>query len=207
MTWDSSDGACRPATSSFTKRSSSGSDSGAATSIQELSSIVTQILERAPQQVRGRFRLFVRHLRRKPGRWLAVVYSADALSVRRRSPAHLVTVTLDEDALAGTQVHFNASQVLQAELELQAPGIVKVAGLGLMVQVFPADSGLQGLVESCTLARDSPLFTALEAAARALLSDQHWEISAAVVEPVRYKPSSRCVLRYALELQRSFGET
>jgi hypothetical protein len=207
MTWDSSDEACGPATSSFTKRSSSGSDSGAATSIQELSSIVTQILERAPQPVRGRFRLFVRYLRRKPGRWLTVVYSADALSVHRRSPAHLVTVTLDEDALAGTQVRFNASQVQQAELELQAPGIVKVAGLGLMVQVFPADSGLLGLAESCTVARDSILFRVLETAARVQLAEGNWHLCSAEVEPIRYKPSSRCVLRYSLELQRSFGET
>src|SRR5712691_8962647 len=105
--------------------------SGAAVSIQEFPSIVVQLLERALQPllsgVHGQLGLSVRYLRRKPGRGLAVIYDASALNAsrgsRRSTPGRLVSVTLDEAALAGTQIRFAAQQAQEAVLEVQAPGI------------------------------------------------------------------------------------
>src|SRR2546426_6171182 len=87
-------------------------ESGAALSIQELPSIVVQLFERAPQPllpgVQGQLGLFVRYLRRKPGRGLAVIYNAGALNAprgtRSSTPERWVSVTLGEGALAGTQI-------------------------------------------------------------------------------------------------------
>ena len=84
----------------------------AALSIQELPSVVVQLFERAPQpllpEVHGQLGLFVRYLRRKPGRGLAVIYNAGALNASRRTrsstPERWVSVTLGEAALAGTQI-------------------------------------------------------------------------------------------------------
>jgi hypothetical protein len=189
-------------------------ESGATASIQALSSVIIQVLERAPEPllppVQGQIGLFVRYLRRKPGRGLVIVYRAGALNVRqaahRRAPERRVTVTLDEAALAGSQIRFNVRQLEQARLEVQESGILKIADLSLVVQVFPADNGLPTLALSCTTSKDGPLFTALEAAARAHLSDPDWHLSSAKAELVRYKPSSRCVLRYALQLEKGVRE-
>jgi hypothetical protein len=81
-----------------------------------------------------------------------------------------------------------------------------VADLGLVVQAFPADNGLPGLAASCATERDGPLFSALEAAARIQLADPAWHLVSAEAEPVRYKPSSRCVLRYTLLLERAMPQ-
>jgi hypothetical protein len=118
----------------------------------------------------------------------------------------LVSVTLDEAALAGTQIRFAAQQAQEAVLEVQAPGILQAADLGLLVQAFPADIGLSALAASCTTARDGPLFSALEAAALVQLGDPGWHLVSVKADVVRYKPSSRCVIRYALLVERTTAE-
>src|SRR6267378_1654071 len=170
-------------------------------SIQELPSVVVQLFERAPQPllpgVQGQLGLFVRYLRRKPGRGLAVICNAGALNAPRgtrgSAPKRWVSVTLGEGALAGTQIRFAARQAQKAALEVQPPGILQFADLGLLVQAFPADNGLPALAASCTTTPDGPLASALEAAARVQLCDPTWHLVSANAEPVRYKPSSRCV--------------
>jgi len=191
-----------------------GTLSCAALSIRELPSIVVQLFERAPAPllpgVQGPLDLCVRYLRRKPGRGLTVLYKARALNVSRgsgrSSPDRWVSLTLGEAALAGTQIRFTACQAQQAALEVQPPGILMVLDLGLSVQVFPADRGLPALAATCTTTRGGPLFSALEAAARLQLGDPAWSLVSAKAEPVRYKPSSRCVLRYTLLLEGAVTE-
>jgi len=189
-------------------------ESGAALSIQELPSIVVQLFERAPQPllpgVQGQLGLFVRYLRRKPGRGLAVIYNAGAphasRGTRSSAPERWVSVTLGEAALAGTQIRFAARQAQEVALEVQPPGILQVADLDLLVRAFPADNGLPALAASCTTTPDGPLCSALEAAARVQLCDPAWHLLSAKAEPVRYKPSSRCVIRYILLLERAMTE-
>src|SRR5438128_1777792 len=183
----------------------------AALSIRELPSVVVQLFERARQPLlpgtQGQHGLFVRYLRRKPGRGLAVVYNPRALNsspgTSSRTPERWVSLPLGEAALAGTQIRFAARQAQEAALEAQPPGVLRIPDLDLVVQAFPADVGLPGLAASCTPAPETPLFSALEAAARVQLCEPAWHLVSAGAEPVRYKPSSRCVIRYTLLLERT----
>jgi len=187
------------------------SDRDGGLSLRELPCIVVDLLERARQPllsgVDGRLGLFVRYLRRKPGRGLTVIFDASRLAARRRAPRSIpeswVSLTLGEAALAGTRIRFAARQVQQAAVELRPSGVLQVPDLGLSVQVFPADNGLPALGASCTTARTTSLFSALEAAARLQLCDPAWHLVAANAAPVRYKPGNRCVIRYDLLLERA----
>src|SRR5207245_3858622 len=179
----------------------------------ELPLIVVQLLERAPQQllsgVQRQLSLFVRYLRSKPGRGLAIIYNAGALNGSRGKHTNIldrwVTVTLAEALLAGTQIRFPARRVQEAALEVPRPGILTADG-GLVVQVFPADNVLPALAASCAPAPDGPLFSALETAGRIQLCDPSWHLTSVKAEPVRYKPSNRCVIRYRLLLERTTQE-
>ncbi len=68
------------------------------------------------------------------------------------------------------------------------------------MQAFPADDGLPKLAASFDLSREGPLFAPLQDAARTQLGDDGWQLIGAGVEAVRYKPASRCVVRYHLTL-------
>ena len=181
--------------------------------IRDLPAIVVKLLERAPPQlfsgVHGQLNLFVRYMRSKPGRGLAITYSAGTLNGPRAKRTNisdrLVTVSLPEALPAGTQIRFPARPFQDAALEVPEPGIL-TTDAGLVVQVFPADHGLPALAASCTPAPGGPVFSALETAARIQLSDSSWHLTSAKAERVRYKPSSRCVLRYTLLLERTTQE-
>jgi glutathione synthase/RimK-type ligase-like ATP-grasp enzyme len=183
-------------------------------SIRELPSIVTLLFERAQLSLlpssQGPIDLFVRYLRRKPERGLAVVYRVDE---RRPSRARLhsslpnrpnrsVSLTLAESALEGTHIRFQVAQAQQAALSILAPGILQANELGLSIQAFPMDTTLSALTTCCDTAPQSLLFRALERAAQQQMSDPAWHLVVATAEPVRYKPASRCVIRYHLTLER-----
>src|SRR5437660_11553056 len=75
-----------------------------ALTIQELPSVVVQLFERAPQpllaDLQGQLGLWVRYLRRKPGRGLTVAYNAGPLNAARGvhdgAPERCVRVALEE---------------------------------------------------------------------------------------------------------------
>src|SRR5947208_650644 len=77
---------------------------GAALSIQRLPSIVVQLLERAPGPllpgVQGPLGLFVRYLRRKPGRGLVVLYHVAGRTAPRvtrgSTPERWISLTASE---------------------------------------------------------------------------------------------------------------
>jgi len=179
--------------------------SGAAVSVRALSSIIP-----FPHSLRGQTGLSIRYLRRKPGRGLVIVYAARALTAgsarHGRDPHRWLTVVVDEAALVGTRLRFNTEQLQRARLETPAPGVLTIPTLALAVQVFPADNALPTLATSLRTAREGPLFAELEAAARTWLSDPDWHICRAKADPVRYKPGSRCVIRYTLRLEKGSGE-
>src|SRR2546425_11715445 len=109
----------------------------AALSIQELPSVVVQLFERARQPLlsgtQGQHGLFVRYLRRKPGRGLAVVYNASPPNSSRgtRSPTleRWGSLTLGEAALAGTQIRFAPRQGQEGALRAQPPGGLRIPEL------------------------------------------------------------------------------
>lgn len=183
-----------------------------ALSIMELPSILTLLFERAQRpllaEAQGPIGLFVRYLRRKPERGLAIIYSVDGIRTAGKAthpndPNRSVSLTLDEQALKGAHILFTAAQAQQATLAVQPTGVVRVDDLGLSVQAFPADSSLPALATSCDTTQNGPLFHALETAARLQLKDDAWQLVAASAEPVRYKPANRCVIRYRLHLEHS----
>jgi hypothetical protein len=154
--------------------------------------------------------LFVRYLRRKPARGLAVVYTVDesghANKVHSNDPNRSVSLTLDEQALDGAHIRFTESQAREAPLEVQESGVLRVKDIGLSVQAFPADSSLPALAASCDTTPHGPLFAALQSAARVRFGDDTWQLVSASAEPVRYKPANRCVIRYHLALEHGHDE-
>src|SRR6266700_3700157 len=183
-------------------------------SILELPSMVRLIFERAQRSLlpdtSGPVGLFVRYLRRKPQRGLAVIYHVDELRSSRGAPAlqhtsnpnRSVSLTLDEEALDGPQIRFSGAQVRQSAVKVEPSGVLRVPELGITVQAFPADASLPALAASCDTSEHGPVFQALQAAARVLLHSTSWRLVSASAEPVRYKPANRCVIRYRLVLER-----
>jgi hypothetical protein len=180
-------------------------------SIMDLPTVLTQLFERAQRpllpDIQGTPGLFVRYLRRKPGRGLAVIYTVDEINTphkaRVNDPNRAVSLTLDEQALNGAQILFNAQQTHQAPLEIMSMGVLHIQSLGIAVQKFPADASLSALAASCDTTPQSDLFNALQMAAQEQLQDKAWQLIAARSEPVRYKPANRCVIRYRLQLSHS----
>src|SRR5690242_11440021 len=178
-------------------------------SIMDLPAMLIQLFERAAlpllSDIQGQPGLFVRYLRRKPGRGLAVIYTVDEIhtphKARVNDPNRAVSLTLGEQALNGAQILFNAQQTRQAPLEVAPTGVLQVPELGIAVQKFPADASLSALAASCDTDPQGPIFHTLQAAAQKQLQDEGWQLQSAHAEPVRYKPANRCVIRYHLLLQ------
>lgn len=185
-------------------------------SIIGLPAVVTNLFERAHRPLLAGTQeplgLFVRYLRRKPARGLAVIYAVDrrnsSHNVRANDPKRAVSLTLDEQALDGAHIRFTTTEVDNAALEVQQSGVLRAESLGLSVQAFPADGGLPHLATSCNVVVGDRIFTVLEDVARKQLRDSGWQLVSVEAEPVRYKPASRCVIRYhlILEHQQPSGE-
>jgi Phosphotransferase enzyme family len=178
-------------------------------SILDLPNIVTLLYQRADRPLlpgaQGTLGLFVRYLRRKPARGLAVIYAVDELGHANKAhsndPDRSVSLTLDESALDGAHILFTKTQAQEAPLEVQEAGVLRAKDIGLSVQAFPADSSLPALAASCDTTPYSPLFEALQSAVRIQLGDDTWQLVSARAVPVRYKPANRCVIRYHLALE------
>ena len=176
-------------------------------SILDLPNILTLLFERAGRPLlpgaASTPGLFVRYLRRKPARGLAVIYAVDEIGKRKsehaRDPHRSVSLTLDEQALDGAVIQFSEAQARETALEVQPTGVLRAEAIGLSVQAFPADNGLPALAASCDISLSS-VFSAIEQAARTQLQDENWTLTQVVAEPVRYKPGNRCVIRYRLTL-------
>ena len=179
-------------------------------SILDLPNILTLLFERAGRPLlpgaASTPGLFVRYLRRKPARGLAVIYAVDEIGKRKsehaRDPHRSVSLTLDEQALDGATIQFSEAQARETALEVQPTGVLRAGAIGLSVQAFPADNGLPALAASCDISLSS-VFSAIEQAARTQLQDENWTLTQVVAEPVRYKPGNRCVIRYRLTLNRA----
>ena len=183
-------------------------------SILDLPNIVTLLYQRADRHLlpdsQATPGLFVRYLRRKPARGLAIIYTVDELGHANKShsndPNRSVSLTLDEQALEGARIRFTKAQAQVADIEVQHSGVLRADAIGLSVQAFPADSSLPALAASCDTTPHSTLFEALQAAARLQLGDDTWQLVSAKAVPVRYKPANRCVIRYHLALDHGIDD-
>src|ERR1700736_6782010 len=105
--------------------SSPSADTGV--SILDLPDILTLLFERAGRPLLSGTvstpGLFVRYLRRKPARGLAVIYAVDEVGKRKsehtRDPHRSVSLTLDEQALDGAAIQFSEAQARETALEVQ----------------------------------------------------------------------------------------
>lgn len=185
-------------------------------SILELPGMVASLFKQARRPLlpgaTGPVGLFVRYLRRKPERGLAIIFNVDEIQANgkatpdAKNPERAVSLTIDEEALDGSRIRFGMDEAARARVVIEPSGILHVSDLWLSVQTFPADEKLPGLAQSCDTSAQSALFALLEGAARAQLGDASWRLIAARAEPVRYKPASRCVIRYRLILERRADE-
>src|SRR2546425_6289947 len=154
-------------------------------SILELPSIVTLLFERTHRPLlpgsQGPLGLFVRYLRRKSGRGLAVIYAVDKLDSKTHAhdPKRAVSLTLDEQALDGAHIRFTAAQAHAAPVEVQPSGVLHANTLGISVQAFPADGGLPALAASCDTSPGSPVFETLQSAGQVQLRDTAWHLVSA----------------------------
>ena len=174
-------------------------------SIQELPSVIRELFALAGRELlpAARADLFVRYLRRKPGRGLAIIYEACERRPRHQrlsAVRQTISLTLEEQALAGAAIRITPEQARNTSLELPGAGILQAGDLGIALQTFPADSSLPHLANCCDTSSGSPLLEHLQAAARVLLEDKNWTLLTAQAVPIRYKPASRCVIRYDLLL-------
>lgn len=174
--------------------------------IEDLPQMVRELFARARHELLpGTLRpaeLFVRYLRRKPGRGLAVIYDASPRLPRqqRATAAHrAISLTLGERALTGSSIRVTFAQARNTPLEHHPAAIVQAPDFDMALQAFPADSSLPKLADCCATEAGSPLLNYLQDAARLLLNDS-WQLRTAQAVPVRYKPASRCVIRYDLLL-------
>src|SRR5579875_2945593 len=116
--------------------------------IMDLPSIVLLLYERIqqPLQENGQpANLFVRYLRRKAERGLAVIYAVGAQhasKTEQHRPQRTVSLTLDEQALDGAHIRFSRCAIEQAPLTLLPSCTLEATTLGLSVKAFPADSHL-----------------------------------------------------------------
>ncbi len=182
-------------------------------SIMQLPNIITHLFERAKLPLLAGVKtpaiLFVRYLRRKPERGLAVIYNVSEGKQGREKRAsdlyHSLSLTLNERVLEGSCIRFTEAEAQQAAFSIQPSGVLHAAELGLTVQAFPADDSLPALAKSCDITPQSPLLQDLQEVVRRYLGDQNWQLVSATVIPVRYKPASRCVLRYLLTVENLSG--
>src|SRR2546430_4572205 len=109
-------------------------------SILDLPNIVTLLYQRADRHLlpgaQGTPGLFVRYLRRKPARGLAVIYTVDELGRSNKThsndPNRSVSLTLDEQALDGVRIRFTKALFFQAEV-----GVRDLAVTGVQTCALP----------------------------------------------------------------------
>jgi hypothetical protein len=178
-------------------------------SITDLPSILINLFDRGQYPLlpgtQGPLGLFVRYLRRKPQRGLAIIYAVDEINpakhIRTNNPTRSVSLTIDEEALDGARIRFKGTQIQQAQLDILPSGVLHLPELYLFAQKFPADAHLPTLAACCDTTPQGPLFLALQEAAQKQLQDTSWLLLSAQATPVRYKPANRCVIRYNLQLE------
>lgn len=167
--------------------------------VHDLPAIAGAIIERTAGAAPAR--LGLTYLRVKPGRGLVAVYRVTQR--RHGGPAHppLVCLSLGEAGLEHAHGLARRRPPTSAELEGSWPGMLRWPDADLVLQAFPTDERLPALAAACDLAPGSAATAALAAAAAELTGDARLRLQDAWVEPLRYKPGDRCVVRYRVRLQ------
>ena len=158
------------------------------TSIDKLPGLVAGIIERAGAPAPGR--LVLRYLRRKPERGLVAVYAVPA-----GSPP-LVCLRVAESAMVAAGLRWGYGTLVKADVTGTWPGVLRLSTVGLTLQAFPEDSDLPALAEIHAVETDGAAFLGIRDALREAVADASFAPRSVTSEPLRYKPSDRCVLRF-----------
>ena len=158
------------------------------TSIDELPGLVAEIIELAG--ARPPRRLTLRYLRRKPGRGLIAVYAVPA------GDPPLACLRVAESAMLSACVRLGSETLTKADVTGTWPGVLRLATVGLTLQAYPEDADLPALAEIHAVETDSVAFLGVREALREVLGDPSFAPRSLSSEPLRYKPSDRCVLRF-----------
>jgi hypothetical protein len=164
--------------------------------VYELAHLARALMVRADADP-GPLRLV--QLRREPGKGAVARLqpALDASSRRRRGESGAaIWLSLEERTLARPLAGLLRDQPSSGAW----PEALDAQTLGISVQGFGVDAALPALSEACAPAAGGEIWEALETAARRQLgASAHLESVGA--ETVRYRPGSRCVLRYTLTVE------
>ncbi|GAA0626327.1 hypothetical protein GCM10010174_52310 [Kutzneria viridogrisea] len=136
-------------------------------------------------------RLRVSRVRRKPGQGLVVSYAAG-------SSRPVLLASLAEHAAADPGVTDLLAGVGSLAVRGVRPTVVELPSIGLTVRSFPCDEGLPGLPAALGPVPGDQLSTRLADACRLVLDDPSARVVSVRATPIRYKPGSRCVIRYQI---------
>jgi hypothetical protein len=161
------------------------------TSIDELPGLVAAIIDRAGAPGPGR--LALRYLRRKPGRGLIAVYALPA------GGPPLACLRVAESAMVAAGVRLGAGTLTEADVTGTWPGVVQVPAVGVTLQAYPEDADLPALAEIHAVEPGGVAFLGVREALREALGDPAFAPRSVSSEPLRYKPSDRCVLRFTAQ--------
>lgn len=157
------------------------------TSIDELPGLVAGIIERAGAPAPGR--LALRYLRRKPARGLIAVYALPA------GGPPLVCLRVAESAIVAAGVRLGSQTLTKADVTGTWPGVLRLPTVGLTLQAYPEDADLPALAEIHAMEPGAVAFLGVRDALREALGNPSFAPDSVSSEPLRYKPSDRCVLR------------
>jgi thiamine kinase-like enzyme len=163
----------------------------ASSSIDQLPAIVSGMIEHAGATAPRRLKL--RYLRRKPGRGLVAVYALPA------GDPPLACLHIRESAMRGAGLQWGVETLLEAEVTGTWPEVVQIPALGLTLQAFPEDAGFPALAEVHRVHPGGPALAGVCAALRVATGDNLFTPSSVSSDPLRYKPSDRCVLRFTAQ--------
>ena len=158
------------------------------TSIDELPGLVAEIIQLAGAPPPRR--LTLRYLRRKPGRGLIAVYAVPA------GGPPLACLRVAESAMLSAGVRLASETLTKADVVGTWPGVVRLSTVGLTLQAYPEDADLPALAEIDAVEPGRVAFLGVREALREALGDPSFCPRSLSSEPLRYKPSDRCVLRF-----------
>ncbi|MFD9889911.1 phosphotransferase [Amycolatopsis sp. NPDC059027] len=142
-----------------------------------------------------------RYLRRKPGNGLVASYRVLREPRDQNDPGagDLVTARLTERALTEpSRLPDQLGSLTAADLHGTWPGVLRCRRFGLAVQRFPVDEHLPALPAALSPRTGGKLARELRSGFRLITGRPAPGIAAVYATPVRYKPGTRCVIRYRI---------